>query len=378
MRILADPNIPAVQETFSEFGEVHLKPGRTWLAEDVRQADVVLVRSVTRVNRSLLEHSGVKFVGSATAGIDHIDTVYLADQGIHFSHAPGSNAESVVEYVLSALFALLEQTGEDLRSKTVGIIGVGQVGSRLARRLTSLGVGCLLNDPPREAAGTAENFVSLQAALAADIISLHVPMIVDGPYCTRNLINAECLSRLCPGSILINSARGGVVDEAALLEKIRIDDLRAVIDCWENEPQINLELLRSAQLTTPHIAGYSLDGKLRATRMLYQSLCDYLGRTPKSGLAVPENGMQINTVLSAVSLQSQLADLVMGCYDVRLDSQQMQAMLFMQAAERKDYFDNLRKNYPPRREFSSVTLTGSGMSSEIISLCREIGFKISE
>ncbi len=377
MRILADPNIPCVSETFSGLGEIRLKAGREWTHADVMQAEVLLVRSVTRVDQALLEDSPVTFVGSATAGIDHVDTDYLTKTGIRFSHAPGSNADSVVEYVLSSLFALLEDSDECLTDKTVGIIGVGQVGSRLVRRLEAMGVRCLLNDPPRQAAGDRLSFVGIDEILQADVISLHVPLIRATEYPTQNLLNADRIAGLRADTILINSARGGVVDEQALLRRLeQRDDVRLVIDCWENEPMISHELLQRAEISTPHIAGYSHDAKLRATRMLYRALCGFLETSVLPGLAEPPPGPRLRLEANGETQQSLLAEAVFSCYDVREDCAHLKQMLTMQESESKQWFDSLRKNYPLRREFSAFTIAAHDLSDRACSGLGELGFLI--
>ena len=273
LSIIADRQILLANEAFSKFGDVKLVDGRSIDQQMVKHADVLLVRSVTQVNESLLKDSKVSFVGSATSGIDHIDLEYLEKSKIYFSHAPGSNARSVAEYVLSSLLVAAEYHGFPLSDKTVGIIGCGQVGSRVKRFLQALGVRCLLNDPPLFDLTQDQSYVELDHLFEADIITLHVPLTLDGEYPSYKLVNKSFLDRLKSDVIFINTARGEVVDEIALLGFKKSNPTSSLIlDVWCNEPEINTDLLRETFIATPHIAGYSYDGKLKATAKLAEAL----------------------------------------------------------------------------------------------------------
>lgn len=263
MKIVVDENMPYAEALFGRLGEVVAVRGRPLPAAALVGADALMVRSVTTVNQALLAGQRVRFVGTATAGTDHVDTAWLAQAGIGFSAAPGCNAIAVVEYVFSALMLLAERDGFALRDKTVGIVGVGNVGSRLQRRLTALGIRTLLCDPPRADRGDDEQFHSLaDLQREADIITFHTPLNKSGPYRTLHLADADFLRGLPPGRILINAGRGAVVDNAALLQALEAgQDLRVVLDVWEPEPMLSLPLLARVDIATPHIAGYSLEGK---------------------------------------------------------------------------------------------------------------------
>lgn len=373
LSIVADRQILLAEEAFSRFGKVELVDGRAIEQITVKDADVLLVRSVTRVDEALLKNSKVGFVGSATSGIDHIDTDYLKKSNINFVHAPGSNARSVAEYVLSSLFATAEFNNFDITEKTVGIIGCGQVGSRLKRFLESLGVSCLLNDPPLAEQGTVDSFVDLERVLAADIISIHVPLTTDGNYPTRQLVDKTFLDRLKPDVVLINTSRGEVVDESALLSFKESHPMSTLIfDVWCNEPEINVNLLQKTFIGTPHIAGYSYDGKLKATRILAESL-----QTEKKSNSSIAQILSPELVIDAIEYNDdtaiQLA--VLQSYDVRSDAIALRELMNMPRSDRAAYFDSLRKNYPIRREFTNRRINVKKLNNQMQQRLLALGFK---
>lgn len=274
LRILADENIPMLEETFGQIGHLEIVPAASIVPKIVRGVDVLLVRSVTKVNEGLLKGSKVQFVGTATTGIDHIDLDYLKQNGISFASAHGANATSVVEYVLAALFHLSIQKQESVFEKTVGIIGCGCIGAELVKRLSRMGIKVLQNDPIRQQTEPYNShFVDLDTLLrAADVVSLHVPLNAT----TVHLVDDEALQKMKSGAWLIHTCRGGVVDEAALIaNQTKFGAL--VLDVWEDEPNINQMLLAQCDIATPHIAGYSYQGKTDGTQMIYEALCRHLG-----------------------------------------------------------------------------------------------------
>ena len=372
LSIVADRQILLAEETFSRFGDVELVDGRSIDEAAVKNADVLLVRSVTPVDESLLKNSKIGFVGSATSGIDHIDTDYLKKSNISFVHAPGSNARSVAEYVLSSLLATAEFNNFDLTKKTVGIIGCGQVGSRLKRFLESLGVQCLLNDPPLAEQGSTESFVALERVLEADIITLHVPLTTAGKYPTSRLVDKSFLDRLKPDVVLINTSRGEAVDESALsVFKETNPESTLILDVWCSEPEININLLQQTFIGTPHIAGYSYDGKLKATRILAEALLTETGSmSAMAQILTPE------AVTDAIEYNDdtavQLA--VMQTYDIRSDAIALKELLNMPSGERGVYFDSLRKNYPIRREFTNKQISTKNLNNAMKQCLLELGF----
>jgi erythronate-4-phosphate dehydrogenase len=377
MKIIADENIPCVQQAFASLGEVSLLPGRGLQAEQVRDADILLVRSVTRVDAALLEGSSVRFVGSATIGFDHVDRDYLQQQQIGFATAPGSNATSASEYVVSALMVLSEQQGFELAGKTAGIIGCGNVGSRVRQKLSALGMQCRVNDPPLQAGGDHDDFVSLDEVLQADIVTVHVPLTRNGRYPTFHLVDETFLGRLQPGSIFINTSRGAVADNRALEAMLaRRDDLSVVLDVWEGEPAISTSLLQQVDLGTPHIAGYSYDGKLRGTEMIYQAACEYFAQ-PVSWRVTDELPRVATIDMRSRGAGNALVSaILLGAYDVRQDDARLRATLPLPAAERASAFDRLRKDYPVRREFTEATVLLDEPAGAAGKLLSGLGFEL--
>ncbi len=369
LSIVADQQILLAKETFSSFGEVQLVDGRSIDHQLIKDADVLLVRSVTKVNESLLKNSKIAFVGSATSGIDHIDIDYLQKSNITFSHALGSNARSVAEYVLSSLLVTAEQQDFDLAEKTIGIIGYGQVGSRVKLFMEALGVKCLLNDPPLASRTSDHIYVEFEEILQADIITLHVPLTTDGEFPTRKLVNKVFLDKLKPDVIFVNTSRGGVVDEVALLAFKQANSAATLIlDVWCNEPDININLLQKTFIATPHIAGYSYDGKLKATQMLSDALNGYLSKGLHKADLLKSEQETVTIDDDAIQLA------VLQSYDVRSDAISLTNLTDMEVEKRAAYFDSLRKNYPIRREFPNRIIQTTRMSGESKQQLKQLGF----
>lgn len=381
MRIVADENIPLLDEFFAGFGEIHRLPGRHIDAGAVAYADLLLVRSVTQVNRALLEGSTVKFVGTCTIGTDHLDLEYFQEAGITWSSAPGCNARGVVDYVLGSLLALAEQQGVDLATRTYGIVGAGQVGSRLLKVLRGLGWRVLVCDPPRQAVEGGD-YVSLQQVLdECDVISLHTPLERLGEHPTYHLFNHARLASLKPGSWLINASRGAVVDNQALRELLpKRTDLQVVLDVWEGEPQADVELAALCRIATPHIAGYSLDGKLRGTAQIYQALCQHVDVVPGVELAqlMPASWLSDLTVDGNADPAWVLATVCRAVYDPRRDDADFRRSLQGDAATRRAAFDGLRKHYPMRREIDGLKVCVKGDAPVLVSLVQALGAQLNE
>ncbi len=356
MNIIADENIPLVKEAFSHLGQVSTLPGRDISSWNLQDCDILLVRSVTRVDEQLLQNTPVQFVASATAGINHIDLDYLENNNIGFANAPGSNATSAAEYVIAAICYWSLQNGRELGGDKIGIIGCGHVGSRVAAMAEQLGMQCVLNDPPLEDRGLI-GYQTIDEALACDIVTLHVPLNPGGKYNTVNLLDSERINRLRPDSLFINASRGEVVEEPSLLARLKSRcDLSVVLDVWHKEPKINPDMLKMTLLGTPHIAGYSTDGKIRGTEMIYRACCEYLNKKPRwkaSGTFF--RGREKVTSIQAEDIR--LA--VLQSYDILSDSKRLKRLLEQQNPDIAGYFDNLRKHYPIRREFADVLFAGS-------------------
>ncbi len=370
VKILVDENMPYARELFSRLGEVKPVAGRPIPVDELADAQALMVRSVTRVNASLLSGTAVKFVGTATAGTDHVDQAWLHEAGIGFSAAPGCNAIAVVEYVFSALLMLAERDGFTLKDRTVGIVGVGNVGSRLQARLEAWGVRTLLCDPPRAERGDAGDFRPLEALVReADILTFHTPLFKEGPYKTLHLADDALISALKPGAILINACRGAVVDNAALLTRLEAgQDLSVVMDVWEPEPDLNVELLKRVDIGTPHIAGYTLEGKARGTTQVFEAFSAFIGHRQQVALdtllPAPEFGrITLHGPLDQPTLK-RVAHLV---YDVRRDDAPLRKVAGIPGE-----FDKLRKNYLERREWSSLYIQCD--DAEAASLLHKLGF----
>ncbi|XWJ88778.1 4-phosphoerythronate dehydrogenase PdxB [Phytobacter ursingii] len=370
MKILVDENMPYAGDLFRRLGEVKAVPGRPIPAAELADADALMVRSVTKVNEALLSGTPIKFVGTATAGTDHVDEQWLQQAGIGFSAAPGCNAIAVVEYVFSSLMLLAERDGFDLRDRTVGIVGLGNVGSRLQARLDAWGVKTLLCDPPRADRGDDGEFLPLDALVReADVLTFHTPLFKDGPYKSWHLADEEVISRLKPGTILINACRGPVVDNAALLRRLEAGQaLSVILDVWEPEPDLDVALLAKVDIGTAHIAGYTLEGKARGTTQVFEAFSDFIGKRQQVALdtllPAPEFG---RITLHGPLDQSILKRLIHLVYDVRRDD-----ALLRKVAGIPGEFDKLRKNYLERREWSSLYVQCD--DDQAATLLQKLGF----
>lgn len=376
MLIVADENMPLVRELFSSLGEIRTLPGRSIDADAVRNANILLVRSITRVDRELLDDSRVRFVGSATIGTDHLDIDYLNARGIAYANAPGCNATAVVEYVLSC-FAAIEGLFERLMTRSsVGIIGLGNVGSKLCVRLQALGIQCIGYDPYLSNDSTMP-LAALNTVLQSDVICCHTPLTRNGKYPTWHMLDGETLMRMRSDTILINAGRGAVIDNAALPQWLsQHPQARVLLDVWEHEPLIDADLLKQVSIATPHIAGYSLDGKWAGTRMVFTACCEFLGRS------APALAQPLSEALPSISLDAELPNTglmraaIQAVYDVRGDDERMRAaMRNCEFTETARAFDELRKNYPERREFGAVRIENwKEFSAEKQRLLSALGF----
>ncbi len=352
VKILVDENMPYARELFSRIGDVVPVPGRPLPQEQLQDADALMVRSVTKVNAALLAGTPVKFVGTATAGTDHIDESSLTEAGVAFSAAPGCNAIAVVEYVFSSLLYLAERDGFSLRDRTVGIVGVGNVGGRLQKRLAAWGVKTLLCDPPRAEHGDNEAFLSLEEVAAqADVLTFHTPLIKQGAHKTLHMADSALLLGLKSDAIVINACRGEVVDNSALTEVLKTrQDLSVVLDVWEPEPELSLELLDLVDIGTAHIAGYTLEGKARGTTQVFEAWTAFIGQAQQVALSTLLPAPDIGRITLQGELdQATLKRLVHLVYDVRRDD-----ALLRHVAAQPGEFDRLRKQYQERREWSSL------------------------
>lgn len=366
MRIVADENMACLSETFALQGELVTRAGRNLVADDVRTADALIVRSVTQVDEALLAGSRVKFVGSCTIGTDHVDLDYLARAGIRFAHAPGCNAQAVAEYVVTALFEILGDI-DQWQTRHMGIVGLGNAGSSLALLLDKLEVPWVAFDPLIEK--SLPKLVAFDEILQCDIVSLHVPLARHGNHATRHWFNAQLLSRLKPDALLINAARGAVIDNVDLLGLFKAGwSAKVVLDVFENEPAIDSALLNEVTLGTPHVAGYSLQGKERGTWQVYRAFCDFLG-------VVPATAGKQNTVDLDCDGCATLRDVIRRAYDIAADDARLRQGSAGNIAE---HFDALRKHYSSRQEWGNrrlVNLDRSGLRQSHVDRLLTLGFR---
>ncbi|GAB1259539.1 4-phosphoerythronate dehydrogenase [Aurantivibrio plasticivorans] len=371
-KIVADENIPLITEFFSEFGDVITMPPRSMTADLVADADALIVRSVVKIGRELLESSKVKFVATCTAGFDHFDTHFFDEVGIQWSSAPGCNANSVVQYVLSSLVALKESWSE----KRVGIVGCGNVGARLYKQLVALGADCIGYDPLIDNSH-GFNLASLDDVLSCDVVSLHTPLTVEGSHPTYHLLNEERLQKLKQHAILISAGRGAVVDNHALrrvLEERK--DLRVVLDVWEQEPSISTELLDLVNLGTPHIAGHSVDGKILGTEMAYKAFCQFVGVTPTlTAKQFDQWQPESPLIVDESSVFSAASDGIRQVYDTADDANRLRGDLTGGDAV-NEVFDRLRKQYPYRREFHNYQVRLKDKAPDIKNHLEALGFQV--
>jgi len=343
MKIVADENIPFAREAFSSLGDVTLAHGRRM--PPLHDTDVLIVRSITRVDEALLGNSPVRFVGTATIGYDHIDVDYLKKRNIGFASAPGSNSNSVSEYVVAALLVYARDRGITLDGRSIGVIGVGNVGSKVVRKCESLGMRVLKNDPPLYDKTRDPSFLPLGDVITADFITLHVPLAKDGDYPTYHMVNRDFVRSM--NGVLINSSRGSVVDEGALSSALGGAVHAAILDVWENEPNIDRSLALRVS-GTPHIAGYSFDGKVNGTQMMYDAVCHHFGIEPEwnAGEVLPPGATIACSWVHGSTDEDVLRDAVHQVYDIERDFETFRRSM----AD----FDRLRKEYPVRREFPTA------------------------
>jgi len=373
MKIVADDKIPFLRGVLEPFADVHYLPGKEISNSHLKDADALLIRTRTRCDRDLLNGSAVKFIATATIGFDHIDTAYCEANDIVWKNAPGCNAASVGQYVAAALFTLSEKYGFALKNRVLGVVGVGNVGSKVVYFAEMLGMKVYLCDPPRVRQEGLCGFISIDGILReCDILSFHVPLNYDGVDKTHRLIGKDLLSRVNKGSFIINTSRGEVGDEKAMKEYLLNGRLAGlVIDVWENEPLIDRELLSMTAIATPHIAGYSVDGKARATSIIIDELSKFFdlgldGWEPElmpvtegAVLKIDCNGKDEETILKTA---------VQHTYQIINDDNELRS--------NPGNFEKIRGNYPPRREYKAFTIELENYRPEIKRTLRKTGFNV--
>ena len=374
MKIVCDNKIPFLRGVLEPYADVVYLPGKETTPDVVRDADALITRTRTKCNEQLLKGSQVQAIATATIGFDHIDTAWCDRNGIYWDNAPGCNSGSVQQYIASVLVTLARSFGFDLAGKTLGVVGVGHVGSKVARIAELLGMKVLLNDPPRARREGPEAFVSLDELCAqSDIITVHVPLQREGEDATWHLFDRARLESLRPDQILINSSRGPVVDNAALKAVLQGGGLQAaVLDVWEGEPELDPELVWALALSTPHIAGYSADGKANGTSAAVQTVSRCLGLPLATweveDIPAPPQALEFPLDAAGKSMQEVLTEAILHTYDVSQDSNALRGAL--------DQFEKLRGDYPVRREFPAFTVRLQGGTPEMAERLSAMGFKV--
>ena len=373
MKIISDNKIPYIKGALEPFAEVVYLPGNLTTADVVRDADALVTRTRTICNKDVLEGSNVKFIATATIGFDHIDTAYCKTAEIEWTNAPGCNAESVNQYISSALFSFSKRRGFALKGKTIGVVGVGQVGSRVAKTCEILGMNVLLNDPPRERVENPSKFVSLQTIQKlADIITFHVPLNMDGEDKTYHMVSREFLRGLKKKPLIMNTCRGEVFDTPAVYQAIKENAISGLnIDCWENEPQLDLDLLELTDYATSHIAGYSKDGKANGTKNSVRAISRFFGLgindwEPR-GIEAPQKPI-IELDGQDLDEEQILGAAVLATYDIEQDDRALR--------DNTHLFEQLRGDYPVRREFDSYSVKARNIKPEALRKLEKLGFTI--
>jgi len=373
MKFIIDDKIPYIKGALEPFGEVIYLSGPQTTPEIVKDADAIITRTRTICNQQLLEGSSVKLIATATIGYDHIDTDYCEKAGIKWTNAPGCNSKSVEQYIASTLFVLAHQNGFQLKGKTIGVIGVGQVGSKVAHVCELFGMKVLLNDPPRGRAEVSEQFCSLNEILQkADIITLHVPLNMKGEDKTFHLADSHFFETLERQPIVINSCRGEVLDTLSAKTALKNGQISGlVVDCWENEPNIDLELLKMVDMATPHIAGYSKDGKANGTSMSVQAISRFFGlgidHWQAKQVELPEKTL-IELDGWNLSNEEILAKAILATYDIRTDDRVLR--------KNPELFEKLRGDYPIRREYPVYTIHTKNVNQQTLEILNALGYKL--
>lgn len=376
MKIVADANLYCINELFGDLGDLVLIPGREINHSDLIDADALIVRSVTDVSAELLKASPVRFVGTATSGIDHIDVDFLSSKGVYLADAKGSNASAVVEYCFAALGELGYFQKLDFKSLNIGIIGYGAIGSLFSEKLSALGIRVKINDPPlqevrRESTDPNLIFSDLADLCDCDIISVHTPLILSGKYPTKNLINKNFLKNLKSSTLLINTCRGGVIDEKAVLELIQNEEqCQLVCDVWENEPFASKELVSAASIATPHIAGYSQESKYRALTSLRQDFIKFF--TVDAVASLP---FQYSNVSNFINSENGVLNAVLEkSFSIHKLSNEFKTAILGDSIDK--YFELARKNLLARRECSSLSINYRETDGFVMDVLNQLGVKV--
>ncbi len=348
MKIVIDQNIPGVDQSFARRGDVFKVDGRKISKAQVQDARVLIVRSVTAVNSDLLQGTDVRFVGTATIGTDHLDIAWLNECGIRWASAPGCNADAAAQYTLAMMLLAGQRLRFKLSNRALGIVGFGNVGSRVRRLLAAYGVGTIkVCDPPLADAGQS-GLCEMKDIADCDVITFHVPLTRSGPYATLHLIGQSFLAQLQPGTLLVNTSRGKVAEGLSLGRWLASGSGCAALDVWPDEPRIDPDFLHAVTVATPHVAGYSLDGKLRGTEMVYRQFCDWLGNSGKGPDLLAGLGPERHLNNHGATVE----DAILAACPVARDDAQLRQIAALKPEDQSVFFDKLRQDYPERRDFA--------------------------
>jgi erythronate-4-phosphate dehydrogenase len=376
MKIIVDENIAFAEEAFEKIGSVKLMYGREISNKDLKNVNALIVRSITKVNENLLRDTNVKFVGTATIGTDHIDLNYLKNADITFTDAKGCNANAVVEYVFNTISIWLKLNNKKFKDLTLGVVGVGEIGSKVVNIAKKIGMNVLMNDPPRERNEKSNKFVPLNKIFDADIITTHTPLIREGIDKTVHLYNKDNVFKVKDKTLFINASRGEVVDNILLLELLKQKNITVALDVWENEPNINTALLEKVFIATPHVAGYSLEGKVIGTKMIYDKLCKFINQTPEWHPVTPQVSKPVIEISSGQTLEDLFSELFPQLYDIIEDTSHTKELLKAETDKRGKFFDDLRKNYKLKREFCNYTIKLNPFKKEYAEILESFRFKV--
>ena len=370
MNIAIDANIPGTADTFARHGKIQLIDGRHLQSAQLQDTQALIVRSVTVVNSELLNGTAVEFVGSATIGTDHLDIPWLESQGIRYASAPGCNADAAAQYTLAMILLACQRCGLALQDLHVGIVGHGNVGRGVLRLLTTIGVQQFsICDPPLADAG-GSGYRSLEQVANCDIISIHAPLTATGKYPTWRMVNADFLDCTRNGALLVNAARGDIISGPAFLQWLRSGRGSAALDVYPGEPAIDPDLLEACIVATPHVAGYSLDGKVHGTLAVYRQFCHWLRQEPGQ----PDLLGDLPGFNFGPQDFNSLSGAVLTACPVERDDRDLRSLLALDRGVHAAFFDDLRKNYPPRRDFAGWKLPG-GLPKELIPPLKSLGFR---
>jgi erythronate-4-phosphate dehydrogenase len=373
MKIIADDKIPFLKDVLEPYAEVIYMPGRQITNKILKDADALLIRTRTKCTESLLKGTKVKYIGTATIGFDHIDAQFCEKNEIFWTNAPGCNSSSVQQYMAAALLKIAAEFRFSLKGKTIGIVGVGNVGSKVEKLALALGMNVLLNDPPRERKEGEKNFVSLGSVIyKSDIVTLHVPLNVVGEDCTWHLFDEKSFKKMRKGTWFINASRGEVTETIALKKALGLGKLAgAVLDVWENEPDIDLDLMAKTFLATPHIAGYSTDGKANGTSIIVNSLCSQFNLPLKNWYppTVPKPDAPMISISGIGKTDEEIiSEAVFHTYNIDQDNINLRFS--------PSDFEKQRGDYMIRREFTAYTVNLNGGTKHVRKILEQLGFKV--